>query len=313
MVKNAVIWLRGEMKIFTKQIWKQFSILVVALAISSGIVTACASAVVDKQEGEAQVQGSSGTITETVQNKSVDNKLVEDKVATETEQLVTIFDGRVNERQTTEATNAEKQLVEKEFKRNETVIKQKINTDCDEDTPEGVSIVEIAEGSFTHPNAAQKIFLYERCRSGRAFGIGGIVVVENETVSAHYIYGENGLESGILSLPDINKNGLSEIILIGGGTNQGYTNGAIDLFEFKQGNLNFLGRTETYSDNSGAAENESKVETTAYKILARLSANPVFFRETYQTKGKIKKWSLAKKAQKLLLTKTDPMTFHKIS
>ena len=128
---------------------------------------------------------------------------------------ILIFDGRPKDEVLTALTKAEKEIVEKEVRKNESVIKEKSNLECDEDT---FAVVGAASGSFTKAKSSQTAYLYELCRGARSFGIGGIVIVENGRVVSHNTYGDNGLDIGIASLPDINQNGLSEIVLVGAGT-----------------------------------------------------------------------------------------------
>lgn len=225
---------------------------------------------------------------------------------------VTVYDGR-DDKEGTQATTAEKKLVGDEYNARKTVIAGKVKVDCDEETTDGIEIDGVADGAFTKAGAAEKVYLYEVCRSGRSFGIGGLMFVDNGKVIAHYVYGDGGLYSGIASLPDIDKNGLSEIVLEGGGTGQGYTEGAIDIFQNGGGGLVFIGRTDTYSDDSGAVTDDSKSLSTAYKISVTPAAKPIFSRDTYEKKGTTKIWSLIKNNEKLGLKKSDAPKFTKIS
>ena len=284
---------------------KKSKILLITLLIFSGAILACGS---NHNLGGGQAENKK---TEPTKNET-ENKNTAQPAPTPKEEIVNIIDGR-EERLEKEGTEAEKQLVNKEFKLKEAEILKKSQFQCDEGTEEGIEIIGTAEGSFTKPNSSQKVFLYERCRAGRAFGIGGILVVEDGKAVSHYTYGENGLDSGIFSLPDVNKNGLSEMVIIAAGSGQGYMNVAIYLFELKDGNMKFMGNTPIYDDNSGAMENESKIETNAYKISVQTADNPVFLREHYQKKGNAAKWSLIKKSAKFSLEKGDAGKYLKIS
>lgn len=289
---------------------KRLTILAVIICTA---VTACNSDIV----GGGNSGGAKSDVPAVTNRNSAakaDNKATEEKTEPQTKQenTIEVYDGRKFESEPKAGTDAEKQLAEKEFKLHENDILQKVGFKCEEGD-EGVSITETAEGSFTKPNSSQKVLLYERCRAGRAFGVGGILIVENGKAVAHYAYGENGLFAGISSLPDVNKNGLSELVFLSVGTGQGYSNSAIDVFEFKAGDLDFLGRTETYSSNSGAVTDRTKAKTEASKISVEPAANPAFFRETYEQKGSSQKWSQVKKAEKFSLNKGEPIKYHKIS
>jgi hypothetical protein len=224
--------------------------------------------------------------------------------------LTVISDGR-DQSESAPETPAEYQLIKKEVKKNEALIKEKSELDCNDEADDSFGIVGAANGSFTRPNVSQKAYLYELCRSGRSFGIGGIVIVEAGRVVAHYTYGENGLNSDIAALPDINQNGLSEILLIGGGTGQGYTMGAVEIVEIVPGGIKSFGIADTYEDNFGT-ENAKK-SAKAFKVSVQAGKTPVYFRETYTRKSEEGKWILAGKSQKYSLRKDYEPKYHKIS
>jgi hypothetical protein len=290
---------------------KQFSIsalIIIAIFTSAACsldIAGGAGAKADLKPAENQ---SNATKTD---EKSVETKAVTQQ--TKQENTLTVFDGREFDREPKTGTAGDKQLVNKEYQSKKDIINQKPGLECFETDAPVPDIVDAAEGSFTKPNAKQKVLLYELCRNGRAFGVGGIIVVENGQSVAHYVYGENGLFAGLLPLADANKNGLSEIVFIAQGSGQGYFNTAIDIFEFKAGDLEFIGSTETYSSNSGAVENDAKALSTAYKISIQPANNPIFYRETYQQKGSAKTWTLTKKAEKFSLNTGEPIKYYKIN
>lgn len=217
-----------------------------------------------------------------------------------------IYDGR-REFKVVAPTLAEKQLVKSEVEKTEVRIKEKSGLSCDQ---RAFDVSSSANGSFTRPNSDQKAVLYELCRSGRNFGIGGIVIFENHEVAAHYIYGENGYSYGIKALPDIDQNGLSEILLIGSGTGQGYTEGGFEIIEFEARRVKNFGLAETYQDNFGTGN--KPVQATAYKISFQSGVPPVFYREIYRQKGGGGKWTLIGKVQKFKLRKNLESKFDKI-
>lgn len=228
--------------------------------------------------------------------------------------VVTVHDGREASRDNTFASEAERLLIEKEYKKRAAQIKAQMEIDCSEDEEAQFGITDTATGSFTAPKTRQKAYLYEACRSGRSFGVGGLMIVENGKTVAHFAYGENGLNSGILSLSDINQNGLTEIVLESVGTGQGYTNVAISLHEIRNGALKYLGRAEIYADNLGTIEDDgAKSLSTAHKITAQTGKSPTFFRETYQQKGVATKWRVSKKSAKFAFDLKEPAKWHKIS
>lgn len=210
-----------------------------------------------------------------------------------------IFDGR-GESVSSSAplTSAEHRLVEKEVREKETVIKEKSGLECSDGE---FTIAGSAVGSFTKPSRVQKAVLYELCRSGRSFGIGGVVVLENGKIVSHFTYGENGLNSDIASLADINGNGLSEIVLIGGGTGQGYSITAVEIVEIAPDGVNSFGIADAYKDDFGTEK--AKKSATAYRISAQKGTNPVYYRKTYIRRSANGKWSPVKSAQRFSLRK----------
>lgn len=229
--------------------------------------------------------------------------------------IVQVYDGRKEDSESNgkQATAAEKSMVAAEVKKHETAIKGKVKFECNEEgsgddgAPE---IIATASGSFTKAGAQQKMFLYELCRAGRSFGIGGLIVTEGDKAVAHYAYGEDGMEIDAAALSDINKNGVSEILLYGGSTGQGYTDMGISIREIKEGNFDYIGSASVYSDNSGAVEDEAKIKTTAVNISVEPGTTPVFYRENFERKGG--KWNAVGKQEKFTLEKGTPAKWVKI-
>jgi hypothetical protein len=212
-------------------------------------------------------------------------------------QLTVIFDGRPNEEIATNVTETDKQFIEKEVRKQESVIKAKSNLECNDDD-DTFSVLNAVSGSFTQAKAVQKAYLYELCRSARSYGIGGIIIVESGKVVAHHTYGESGLDYDIQLLPDINQNGLDELLLVGGGMGQGFTMGAVEIAELTASGVQTFGIADTYSDDYGANE---KGSATAYRISVQKGKIPVYFRETYRQMREEGKWILSKKSQKFAL------------
>lgn len=221
-----------------------------------------------------------------------------------------LFDGR-DSMASMPPTRPEYDIVKKEVRAKRTAIREAVNIVCDEDEETVFDITGMASGSFTKPNARQKAYLYELCRSGRAFGIGGIVVVENSKTVAHYVYGENGLDSNLVAVPDINQNGFSEIMLIGGGSGQGYTQGAVEFIELTPGGVKTFGIADTYEDNFGTES--ARKSAKAFKISVLPGKNPVFLRESFVRRSEAGKWMLSGKSQKFSLRRDYEPKWYKIS
>jgi hypothetical protein len=81
-----------------------------------------------------------------------------------------------------------------------------------------------AHGSFTRKDSSQNVYLYEYCQPGMARD-EGLVIIENGRIIAHDTFQQN--VSGLYALKDINRNGLSELLMAGvssgaGGMMDGY-------------------------------------------------------------------------------------------
>lgn len=275
-----------------KKFIEKSSFLTIALIFGINALTACDSAA-DKSANAAggKAGGTNAVNKETnAANKNAATKPSETPKA----ELIEIRDPRKDSEK--EASAAEKQMVEAEFRAKETIIKQKFGEAyCDESETGEIGITGTAKGAFTKPDSSQTAFLYEVCSSGSShFGVGGIMIFENNKIVSHYAYGENGLWNiGMFALPDINKNGVSELVFEEGQTHQGYTGESIGVAEMNDGNFNYLGSTATSSDNSGAVEDESKIKTEDYQIFVQPGATPVFFSQEKGKKDR-KKISLSK-------------------
>lgn len=269
--------------------------------ISLSLLTSCSSA-----NQPQNAENNNAKPTQTVAVNSVEKPTEKAEVQKQNEP-VKIFDGR-KDLGSREYSKEETSRVQAEFDRKKSEIKNKFGDKyCYEPEEEKIGLNGIAEGAFTKPNAKQKAFLYTLCSSGSShFGVGGIIVFENDKAVSHYVYGENGLDQGMIVLPDINKDGRDELVLLDFQVHQGYGGGTISLVEFPDGNFNFIGSASIYSDDSGAAEDEKDTKANAYDIFAQPAANPVFYRDSYEKKGNAKNWSLVKKGEKFLLTKLEP-------
>lgn len=158
--------------------------------------------------------------------------------------------------------------------------KRKRDEVCESDfQPAGL---DAAPGSFTRPKAEQKAILYKYCAFGHDMALDGIAVIENGRLVAHVIF-EGGENRAIGALPDINGNGLSEIVIAGGATNQGITMGWISLIELAGSNVTRFGQAETSSDDCGVNEKNCKV--TANRISVIGGKTPAFYREVFVNTG----------------------------
>lgn len=289
-----------------KQINLRFSLLMLSLAAMIGV--ACSTTTSENSANNVSSAGTAHNGAAAGDKEKAANKTPENKNPTETKQddLVKVYDGRtpMTDAKFARATKTDEDLVRTEFKTREAEIKQRFGDRyCDEsDVPD---ITGTAKGSFTKPDSKQTAFHYVMCSSGSShFGVGGIMIFENNKVVSHYVYGEEGvMGGGIFTLPDINKNGLTELVLIDSQMHQGNYGEYIEITEYKNGDLSDLGGTTVASDNSGAAEEDSKVGYEASEITVRPSENPMFYINSFERTGNSKEWKAGKKNETRSLEK----------
>lgn len=300
---------KTKMKTFTKQVMNRFSVLSLALIVSISAMMACTSsekAVNNSSSSGTAQSGLAANDKSTTENKSVENKSVE----TEQAEKVKVYDGRNNLTNSKKASDAETKLLESEVSANKEAIKkigsEGYSYDGEPCRDESIGVgKDFVEGSFTKPNSKQKAFAYSLCRGDGPTGptpyfIGGILIVENGKLVANYVYsGES--DYGIGSLPDINQNGLSEIILTSSFSNMGVSNNTIAIMETKADGLTALGSTIVYSEDVPekmlADKTDEKLYSAAYDISVQTGKTPVFYRETYIQKTENGKSELKEKAK----------------
>lgn len=113
----------------------------------------------------------------------------------------------------------------------------------------------VAPGSFTAQGTQQTAYLYMYCYYRPGWSQGLVIVQGNEVV-AHYVF--TGLAHTMYALKDINRNGFTELVLEGGFTGQGYTEGYLEIAELRP-QRRFLGRLNyefnpPYKSNCGTLE-----------------------------------------------------------
>jgi hypothetical protein len=154
------------------------------------------------------------------------------------------------------------------------------DTDCMPDFPS--KFLDVAAGSFTRAAGRQRAILYKFCTVGQGMALNGIAIIENDKLVAHLIY-DGGEDYAIGALPDIDGNGLSEIVLTGGGTNQGVTWQAIAMVAIDGAKITKFGHIGTSSDDCG--RNETHGKTEAKKISVKAGSTPAFFSEVFVRRG----------------------------
>ena len=118
------------------------------------------------------------------------------------------------------------------------------------------TVVGVASGAFTVKGARQTAYLYTYCYE-RPGDLQGLVVVQGSAVVAHYVFVDH--LSDMYAVNDVNRNGFTELVLNGGFTGQGATEGWLELAELGPvrrllGQLDYDHAPQPYLDNCGAVE-----------------------------------------------------------
>ena len=115
------------------------------------------------------------------------------------------------------------------------------------------------------------------CSTGHNFALDGIAITEADQVIAHFIY-EGAWDAEIDALPDVNRNGLSEILIDTRGTNMGEISAGVSIIEVSGKTIRKFGQSEVLSDSCGS-QYASGIE--AYKLYAKRGRTPVFYRAAF--------------------------------
>lgn len=287
------------MRNFMKRITKRFCILTITIITGIGAMMACTTsgnAINDKASAGGTEQTKSTADNKTTGSKFAENKPSENEKA----KPVEIADGREVNNSSEVTQTDEKSFVEKEVRPKEAVIKELAEMEDYKYDSDVFSVSSVVEGSFTKPNSKQKAYLYTLSISDEMKyppEINGIIIAEGGKVISHYVkLGVRGSYDSLKTLPDINQNGLDELVLNPSDSiNFGKFQRSVEIYETADGLINlgsFL--TSTY-DNSSDVSNAG--EAIAYKISVERGKKPVFYREAYGQKSDKDKWELKKKSE----------------
>lgn len=210
----------------------------------------------------------------------------------QTKQIV--FDPTKNVSET-KASPAEEMLVK-------TVLPKTRKTWTEDVCTEDFSITGKAKGAFTKQNAAQTAFIYEYCQTGNGFANDGIVIVEAGKIVAHYLY-EGAWTLDLTSLPDINNNGIDELVVHNsGGMHQGIFGTGLDILEISPKGIKEIGAMQTSYNDCGAGLSKN-CRADNYKITVDKGEIPIFYSQKFVQVRK--KWKPLGKIVKTKMFKLD--------
>lgn len=278
---------------------KHKQIIFVTMLFIIGAMSACDS-MRNSSGNNKSASGNERQKSTTAANKQENTKSMNSSDSEESAQtkLVEIYDGREASRtKKLLLSKAEREVVEKEVRGKESEIKKKHPSEC---VNNDFSVDSGIKGSFTKPNLSETAYFYSLCTDGSTsspIGVGGIVIFEAAKMTALYTFQTVGFTE-IKSLPDINKNGLSEIAIITENGGQGARATNLMLLEYEPSDLlNYLGSTKV---GSVSLSTTPPMETTSV-ISVEPSANPTFFYDLYAKEDGAKDWSPNRKGEKLTL------------
>lgn len=205
-----------------------------------------------------------------------------------------VFDPSENSPET-KISAAEKALVE-------TVLPKARKTWTEDACTEDFSVTGKAKGAFTKQNAAQTAYLYEFCQTGNGFANDGIVVTEAGKIVAHYLY-EGAWTLNLTSLPDINGNGIDELVVHNsGGMHQGTFGTGLDVLEISPKGVKGFGATQTsYNDCEAGVSKNCRDDN--FKITVSRGETPTFYSQRFVKVRK--KWKPLGKTAKAKMFKLD--------
>jgi hypothetical protein len=137
--------------------------------------------------------------------------------------------------------------------------------------------VDVAAGAFTRAGASQKLVLYRYCVTGPGFGRSGVAVIDEGRVVAHFAFDSSG-EHALGVLRDLDGDGLSEIVLAGGGTNMGQTVEYATILGWGPAGPRKLGTLQAYGDDCGY---QGKGRA-AYRLFAVPGPKPSFQQQEFK-------------------------------
>lgn len=141
-----------------------------------------------------------------------------------------------------------------------------------------ITVIDSADGRFLDVDGAQQGILFSFCWPGHNLGENGIAVLVQGKVEALVVY-SGSWENNLEALPDVNDNGLAEMVVTTGGMNMGEVWGGIAIIELTADGVKAFGRFSTYQNDCESAYASGAVTSL---LSAGTGATPVFYRQAFR-------------------------------
>jgi len=140
-------------------------------------------------------------------------------------------------------------------------------------------VIDAAYGAFTEAGMSQRAILYRFCETGHDFAKGGIAITQAGRVVAHVTI-ENAEPDGIRRLPDLDRNGVAELLLVDHAAHSGERSTVVSIVQLEPRGVRPMGLFGVYHDHSGTL---SADRTEVASILHAVPGpRPRFELETYE-------------------------------
>lgn len=174
---------------------------------------------------------------------------------------------------------------------------------------EEFQVVDAAYGAFTEAGMSQRAILYRFCETGHDFAKGGIAITQAGRVVAHVTI-EGAEPDGIRRLPDIDRNGVAELLVVDHATHQGESTTYVSILQLGPGAVRAMGSIGVCHDRAGTASGDHT--ETASILHAIPGPRPRFEMETYvHPEGSRARWIGSEKLHPVTL-EPDRTTYRRV-
>ena len=144
--------------------------------------------------------------------------------------------------------------------------------------------LDAAAGSFTRRGAPQRAVLYRFCQAGHDVARGGVAIVQDGRVVAHLAI-EDAQPEGIRALADIDRDGVSELLLVDSAMHRGDQTTHVSILQLVAGGVRSFGRTRVYANDlpihRGDDAYRSEGREVGTELYATPARRPVFEAQTF--------------------------------